>query len=786
MSAKPTIIYTKTDEAPALATYSLLPIIQAFTKHADIDVVSRDISVAGRILAVFSDQLPAEQRVHDNLAELGALTLKPEANIIKLPNISASVPQLKAAIAELQAKGYTLPDFPEAATTDAEKDAKARYAKVLGSAVNPVLREGNSDRRAPKAVKDYAKKHPHSMGAWSPTSKTSVGTMGHDDFFSNEKSVTVPAATTVRIEFVPAKPATVTVAGVADPGQSAAPGSPTPATKPAEIIVLKEKTPLKAGEIIDATYMNRKALGAFFAQQIMKAKKDDVLFSLHLKATMMKVSDPIMFGLCVRVFFKDLFTKHAATLQKLGVDLNNGFGDLLGKIEKLPADQKAAIEADIAAVFAARPAVAMVNSDKGITNLHVPSDVIVDASMPAMIRTSGQMWNAAGKGQDTLCVIPDSCYAGVYATTIDFCKKHGAFDPKTMGTAPNVGLMAQAAEEYGSHNKTFQAPGNGTIRVIVVPNVAGLAEAGPGSATPATSPEILMEHQVETGDIWRACQTKDAPVQDWVKLAVNRARLSNTPAIFWLDEKRAHDSQIIAKVKTYLAKHDTAGLDIKILAPAAACLATLERLKAGQDTISVTGNVLRDYLTDLFPILEVGTSAKMLSIVPLMNGGGLFETGAGGSAPKHVQQFTEENFLRWDSLGEFFALAASFEHLGITQNHAKAKVLAETLDEANGKFLENDKSPGRKLGTMDNRGSHFYLCLYWAQALASQSRDSSLKALFTPIAEKLSASEKQIVQEMIAVQGKPADIGGYYQPDDAKASAALRPSKTLNDILATV
>ena len=748
MSANPTIIYTITDEAPALATYSFLPIVQAFTKHAGINVETRDISVAARILAAFADLLPPAQRVPDALAELGALTLKPEANIIKLPNISASVPQLKAAIAELQAKGYGLPDFPEVATTDAEKDAKARYAKVMGSAVNPVLREGNSDRRAPKAVKAYARAHPHSMGAWSATSKTSVGTMGHDDFFSNEKSVTVPAATTVRIEFVPAV---------------AADGTQAPT------VVLKEKTPLKAGEILDATFMNRKALGAFFAQQLIKAQTDGTLFSLHLKATMMKVSDPIMFGLAVRVFFKDLFAKHAATLATLGVDLNNGFGDLLGKIEKLPADQKAAIEADIAACFASRPAVAMVNSDKGITNLHVPSDVIIDASMPAMIRTSGQMWNAAGKGQDTLCVIPDSCYAGVYATTIDFCKKHGAFDPKTMGTVPNVGLMAQAAEEYGSHNKTFQAPGKGTIRVV------------------DSEGKVLLEHLVDTGDIWRACQTKDAPIQDWVKLAVNRARLSATPAIFWLDEKRAHDAQVLVKVKTYLAQHDTAGLDLKIMAPAAACEATLVRLKAGQDTISVTGNVLRDYLTDLFPILEVGTSAKMLSIVPLMNGGGLFETGAGGSAPKHVQQFTEENFLRWDSLGEFFALAASFEHLGITQNHAKAKVLAETLDEANGKFLEYDKSPARKVGAgIDNRGSHFYLCLYWAQALAKQTTDAQLSALFTPVAEKLTAAEKQIVAEMIAVQGKPADIGGYYQPDHTKASAALRPSQTLNGILATI
>jgi isocitrate dehydrogenase len=635
----------------------------------------------------------------------------------------------------------------------------------MGSAVNPVLREGNSDRRAPKAVKEYARKHPHSMGAWSPTSKTTVGTMGKDDFFSNEKSVTVPAATTVRIEFVPA------------PAPAGA--APEAVAKAAQIVVLKDKISLKAGEILDATFMNKKALGAFFAQQIMKAKKEDVLFSLHLKATMMKVSDPIIFGLAVRVFFKDLFAKHAVTFASLGVDLNNGFGDLLGKIEKLPADQKAIIEADIAAVYALRPALAMVNSDKGITNLHVPSDVIVDASMPGMIRTSGQMWNAQGKPQDTLAVIPDSSYAGVYQTTIDFCKKHGAFDPTTMGSVPNVGLMAQAAEEYGSHNKTFLAPGNGTIRIVKV------SDSQPSTLN--AQPEILMEHQVESGDIWRACQTKDAPVQDWVKLAVNRARLSNTPAIFWLDEKRAHDAQIIAKVKTYLAQHDTKGLDLKILAPAAACQATLERLKAGQDTISVTGNVLRDYLTDLFPILEVGTSAKMLSIVPLMNGGGLFETGAGGSAPKHVQQFIEDNFLRWDSLGEFFALAASLEHLGITQNHAKAKILADTLDEANGKFLENDKSPARKIGAgVDVRGSHYYLALYWAQALAAQTKDPELKKAFTPLAEKLAAAEKQIVTELIAVQGKPVDLGGYYQPNDAKALVALRPSKTLNEILATL
>ncbi|EIP96584.1 isocitrate dehydrogenase, NADP-dependent, monomeric type [Opitutaceae bacterium TAV1] len=741
-ASTPVIIYTKTDEAPALATYSLLPIIQAFTKHSGISVEPRDISLAGRILAAFADLLPPSQKTHDALAELGALTLKPEANIIKLPNISASVPQLKAAIAELQAKGYALPDYPESPKNDAEKDAKARYDRIKGSAVNPVLREGNSDRRAPKAVKDYARKHPHSMGAWSPDSKTTVGTMGRDDFYSNEKSVTVPAATDVKIEF------------------TGADGS----TK-----VLKASTPLKAGEIIDATVLRKKALVAFIEQQIARARADGVLFSVHLKATMMKVSDPIIFGHVVRVFFKDLLAAHAATFAELGVDLNNGFGDLVAKLEKLPADKKAAIEADIAAACAAGPALAMVNSDKGITNLHVPSDVIVDASMPAMIRTSGQMWNAAGKPQDTLAVIPDSSYAGVYQTTIDFCKKHGAFDPRTMGSVPNVGLMAQAAEEYGSHNKTFEIPANGTVRVI------------------DSSGKILLEHAVEEGDIWRACQTKDAPVQDWVKLAVKRARLSATPAIFWLDENRAHDAQVIAKVKTYLKDHDTTGLDIRILPPAAATQATLERLKAGQDTISVTGNVLRDYLTDLFPILEVGTSAKMLSIVPLMNGGGLFETGAGGSAPKHVQQFNEENFLRWDSLGEFFALAASFEHVAETSGHAGARILAGTLDEANGKFLENDKSPARKVGAgIDNRGSHFYLALYWAQALATQTKDAGLQALFTPIAEKLAANEKQIVAELIAVQGKPADIGGYYRPDEQKASAALRPSATFNEILAAL
>ena len=741
MSAQPIIIYTKTDEAPALATYSLLPIVQAFTKHSGISVETRDISLAGRILAVFSELLPAEQRVADALAELGALTLQPEANIIKLPNISASVPQLKEAIAELQAHGFQVPDYPELPKTDAEKDAKARYDRVKGSAVNPVLREGNSDRRAPKAVKDYARKHPHSMGKWSADSKTTVATMGENDFFSNEKSVTVAAATDVRIEFVDSN---------------------------GKVVVLKDKTPLKAGEIIDGTVLRKAALVAFYEQQIARAKREGVLFSLHLKATMMKVSDPIIFGYAVQVFFENLFEKHGATFSKLGVDLNNGFGDLLGKIQSLPAAEQAEIQAEIQAAYAAGPVLAYVNSDNGITNLHVPSDVIVDASMPAMIRAGGKMYDAQGKLQDALAVIPDSSYAGVYQTTIDFCKKHGAFDPKTMGSVPNVGLMAQAAEEYGSHNKTFQISAKGSVRVV---DSAGT---------------VLIEHAVDAGDIWRACQTKDAPVQDWVKLAVNRARLSATPAVFWLDQARAHDAQVLLKVHEYLKDHDTSGLDIRVLPPAQATQFTLERLIAGQDTISVTGNVLRDYLTDLFPILEVGTSAKMLSIVPLMNGGGLFETGAGGSAPKHVEQFLEEGYLRWDSLGEFFALAASFEHLGIMFKHEKAKVLAETLDAANGKFLENDKSPARKVGGIDNRGSHFYLALYWAQELASQNQDSELKAHFTPIAAKLAAAESVIVKELVEAQGKAVDVGGYYQPDEAKASAALRPSKTLNDILASL
>ncbi len=739
MPQVPTIIYTKTDEAPALATYSFLPIVQAFTKPSGIAVETRDISLAGRILAKFPENLTADQKVPDALAELGALATQPDANIIKLPNVSASVPQLKEAIAELQAKGYHIPDFPADPKTDAEKETRARYDKIKGSAVNPVLREGNSDRRAPKAVKEYARKNPHSMGAWSADSKTSVGTMDGKDFYSNEKSVTVTAATTAKIEFVAADGATT---------------------------VLKEKTALLPGEIIDATVLNKNALVAFLAEQIAKAKQDDVLFSIHLKATMMKVSDPIIFGHAVEVFFKDLLAKHAATFAALGVDLRNGFGDLVSKIQTLPADKKAEIEADIQAAYATGPALAMVNSDKGITNLHVPSDVIVDASMPAMIRSSGKMWNAQGKLQDTLAVIPDSSYAGVYQTTIDFCKKHGAFDPKTMGTVPNVGLMAQAAEEYGSHDKTFEIAAAGSVRVV-----------------DATG-NILLEHAVETGDIWRACQAKDAPIRDWVKLAVTRARASQTPAVFWLDENRAHDSQIIGKVKTYLADHDTSGLDIRILAPAEATQFTLERLKDGKDTISVTGNVLRDYLTDLFPILELGTSAKMLSIVPLMNGGGLFETGAGGSAPKHVEQFTQENYLRWDSLGEFLALAVSLEHLSETFHIARAKILADTLDEATGKFLIEDKSPARKVPGIDNRGSHFYLTLYWAQALAAQDKDSELSAVFAPIAAELAANESKIVEELLAVQGKPVDIGGYYMPSDTLASAALRPSPTFNAILA--
>ena len=742
MPAQPTIIYTKTDEAPLLATYSLLPVVEAFAKNAGVNIELRDISLSGRILAAFADRLPAAQQTPDALAELGALTLKPEANIIKLPNISASVPQLKAAIAELQKQGFALPDYPDAPGNDAERQTKERYDKVKGSAVNPVLREGNSDRRAPKAVKDYARKHPHKMGAWSPDSKTRVATMDRGDFFSNEQSVTVPAATTARIEFFPADG-----------------GAP---------VLLKDGLKLSEGEVFDATFMGKKALVAFLEQQIEAARALGVLFSLHLKATMMKVSDPIIFGHAVRVYLADFIRKHGSTLDKLAVDFNNGLGDLMTKLPKLPAEEKGALEKDLQAALASRPPLAMVNSDKGITNLHVPSDVIVDASMPAMIREGGKMWNAAGDTQDTLAVIPDSSYAPVYQAVIDFCKKHGALDPVKMGSVPNVGLMAQAAEEYGSHNKTFEIPKDGTVRVT------------------DSDGKILTEHKVEAGDIWRACQTKDAAIRDWVKLAVKRARATGCPAVFWLDRNRAHDAQLIAKVEKYLGESDTTGLAISVMAPAEACRFSLERIAKGEDTISATGNVLRDYLTDLFPILEVGTSAKMLSIVPLMNGGGLFETGAGGSAPKHVQQFTAENYLRWDSLGEFFALAASLEHLAETTGNKKAMVLAETLDKANGKFLEENKSPGRKLGTLDNRGSHFYLTLYWAQALASQDEDAELKRIFAPVAAELATNEQNIVAELAAVQGKPTDIGGYYRPDDAKASAVMRPSATFNRILSSI
>ena len=738
MSDTSTIIYTHTDEAPALATRSLLPIIQAFTKSSGISVETRDISLAGRILANFPESLSEDQRIGDALSELGDLAKTPEANIIKLPNVSASVPQLKAAIAELQSQGFAIPNYPDEPANDAERDIQSRYDKIKGSAVNPVLREGNSDRRAPKAVKEYAKANPHSMGAWSSDSKTNVATMGENDFFSNEKSVTINGAGEFKIEFV------------AENG---------------DITLLKDASPLLDGEVIDGTVLRKKALVTFLDEQVKRAKDEGILFSLHMKATMMKVSDPIIFGHCVRVFFKDLVTKHGALLEEIGVDFNNGFGDLVAKLDSLPADKKAEIEADIQTAYEHGPALAMVNSDKGITNLHVPSDVIIDASMPAMIRTSGQMWNAAGKQQDTLAVIPDSCYAGVYQTTIDFCRENGAFDPTTMGTVPNVGLMAQKAEEYGSHDKTFESPGTGIIRVV----------DGAGNT--------LIEHSVEQGDIWRMCQVKDAPIRDWVKLAVSRARATGSPAIFWLDENRAHDLQLIKKVNTYLGDHDTDGLDIRIMAPADATAYTLKRLKAGEETISVTGNVLRDYLTDLFPILEVGTSAKMLSIVPLMNGGGLFETGAGGSAPKHVQQFVEENHLRWDSLGEFLALAVSFEHLAESKNNAKAKVLSETLDDATTKVLLTNKAPSRKAGELDNRGSQFYLALFWAQALAAQTDDSELSAQFAPIAEALAANEDKIVTELNDVQGQPIDIGGYYQPDEAKTVAAMRASQTFNGIV---
>ncbi len=741
MSNTPKIIYTLTDEAPYLATASLLPIVKAFTGTAGIQVETRDISLAGRIIALFPDVLNDDQKIANDLAELGQLATTPEANIIKLPNISASMPQLKAAIKELQSQGYALPDYPEDPKDVSDWNVKARYDKVKGSAVNPVLREGNSDRRAPLSVKNYARKHPHKMGAWSADSKTHVAHMDGGDFYGSEKSTVVAKAGNVSIEWF---------------GKD---GSHT---------VLKEKTALKDGEIIDAAVMSKKALASFVDAQIEDAKKQDVLFSLHLKATMMKVSDPIMFGIVVTEFYKDVLTKHADALKSIGFDPNNGIGDLYARIGGLPKDQQDAILADIAAEYAKRPALAMVNSDKGITNLHVPSDVIVDASMPAMIRDSGKMWNTEGKLQDTKAIIPDRSYAGVYQVVIEDCKAHGAFNPSTMGSVPNVGLMAQAAEEYGSHDKTFKIAGDGVVKVI--------DEAG----------NVLLEQSVETGDIWRMCQTKDAPIQDWVKLAVDRARLSNTPAVFWLDSQRAHDTQIIKKVEQYLKDHDLSGLDIRIMSPVDATRFSLERIRKGQDTISVTGNVLRDYLTDLFPIMELGTSAKMLSIVPLMAGGGLFETGAGGSAPKHVQQFLEEDCLRWDSLGEFLALAASLEHLANRYDNADARVLAKTLDEANGKFLDNNKSPARKVGELDNRGSHFYLAMYWAQALAAQNDDAKLKAKFAALAKALADNETKIIGELNGAQGKPVDIQGYYHPKLELVSKAMRPSATFNDVLAAL
>ncbi len=741
MSTRSKIIYTFTDEAPALATYSLLPIIKAFTASSGITFETRDISLAGRILASFPEYLSDDQKVSDALAELGKLATTPEANIIKLPNISASVPQLKAAIKELQQQGFKLPDYPEEPKSDAEKDIKVRYDKIKGSAVNPVLREGNSDRRAPLSVKNYARKHPHKMGAWSADSKTHVAHMSAGDFYGTEKAALIEAPGSVKIELI------------------AADGS----TK-----VLKEKTPVLAGEIIDCSIMSKKALSSFIDEQIEDAKKQGVLLSAHLKATMMKVSDPIMFGQIVAEYYKDALEKHATVLQEIGFNVNNGIGDLYARIKTLPAEKQAEIEADIQAVYAKRPSLAMVNSDKGITNLHVPSDVIVDASMPAMIRDSGKMWGADGKLHDTKALIPDRCYAGVYQVVIDDCKKHGAFDPVTMGSVPNVGLMAQQAEEYGSHDKTFQIPANGVVRVT--------DDKG----------QVLLEQNVETGDIWRMCQAKDAPIQDWVKLAVNRARASNTPAVFWLDPARAHDALMIEKVQQYLKDHDTSGLDIRIMSPEEATQFSIDRIRAGLDTISVTGNVLRDYLTDLFPIMELGTSAKMLSIVPLMAGGGLFETGAGGSAPKHVQQFLEEGHLRWDSLGEFLALAASLEHLGNAYSNAKAKVLAKTLDQANGKFLDTNKSPSRKVGDIDNRGSHFYLALYWAQALAEQTEDKELQAQFATLAKTLADNEAKIVAELNAAQGKPVNIGGYYHSNPELTSNAMRPSATLNAAIASL
>ena len=737
-SASPTIIYTHTDEAPALATYSFLPIVQAFAAPAGIRVETRDISLAGRIIAAFPERLRPEQRIGDALSELGQLTQRPEANIIKLPNISASVPQLKAAIAELQSHGYALPDYPESPRSDDERAARARYDAIKGSAVNPILREGNSDRRAAKSVKEYARKNPHRLGAWSKDSPACVAHMESGDFFGNEKSVTIPAATTARVE-LHRNDGTVTI--------------------------LKDTIKLQAGEILDGTFLSRHALVEFLERSIAEARTKGLLWSIHLKATMMKVSDPVLFGLAVRAYFKPVFEKHGATLSRLGVDPSHGFGDLLAKISAHGEADRAAIESDIQAVYAAGPAVAMVDSGKGITNLHVPSDIIIDASMPVVVRDSGQMWNAQGKLQPAMCVIPDRCYAGVYAAVLEFCRTHGAFDPRTMGSVPNVGLMAQKAEEYGSHDKTFIVPAPGTVRVV------------------DASGTVLMEHRVDEGDIWRACQTKDAPVRDWVKLAVTRARASATPAVFWLDEARAHDREVIKKVQAELPKHETSGLEFHTMAPAAACEFTLARMRQGQDTISVTGNVLRDYLTDLFPILELGTSAKMLSIVPLMAGGGLFETGAGGSAPKHVQQFTTENHLRWDSLGEFMALAVSFEHIAATHGHAGAAVLAKTLDAATEQYLLQNKAPGRKAGEPDNRATHYFVARFWAEALATQREDAALAALFAPIADSLIAEESTIQAELTPRAGKAVDLGGYYQPDPVRTAVLMRPSATLNSIV---
>jgi len=735
------IIYTLTDEAPALATYSLLPIVQAFARTADIDVQTRDISLAARVIASFPESLRAEQRQADDLAELGRMAKTPDANIIKLPNISASIPQLQAVLAELRSQGYALPEFPDDPHSDEQKKLRARFAKVLGSAVNPVLREGNSDRRVANAVKQYARSHPHSMGAWSADSRSHVSHMQEGDFYAHEQSALVAQAGSLRIEFQDAH---------------------------GKVSVLKQAVAVQADELLSSTFMSSRSLRAFYEAQIEQARTQGILLSLHLKATMMKVSDPIMFGHAVSVYYRDVFAKHAATFEQLGVDPDNGIGDVYTKIQSLPADQRAQIEADISATYKSRAPLAMVDSDRGITNLHVPSDVIIDASMPAAIRASGRMWGADGKLHDIKAMIPDRCYAGVYQAVIEDCRKHGAYDVKTMGSVANVGLMAQAAEEYGSHDKTFEIAGDGVVRVV------------------DDSGKALMQHEVHSGDIWRMCQTKDLPVRDWVRLAVARSRASNTPVIFWLDEQRAYDRNLIARVRRYLQDHDTGGLDIRILAPIQATLATVERLRAGQDTISATGNVLRDYLTDLFPILELGTSAKMLSIVPLLAGGGLYETGAGGSAPKHVQQFLEDGYLRWDSLGEFLALQVSIEDLAHKSGSARAKILASTLDAANGKVLEFDRSPTRKVGSLDNRGSHFYLALYWAQALAAQSADAVLKSLFAPLAEKLTRGESRIVAELNGAQGKAVDIGGYYHPDAARVTAAMRPSALFNEILSTL